>query len=202
MSILNNQSIAGPRWYVVHCKATREGYAATALHDLLGVTTYVPEVQRRVRGRPHQTPFFPGYLFVQTDLSLVTPSQINATPGVLRLVSFEASPQPLPGALVEKIRRHIAELNQDGGLPTHNFQPGDSVRLRHGAFQGLEALFLESTRPADRVRVLIQFLGRQRTADIDVHMLEHATPQPAAEHQAKPLRTRRSRGVGRPIKAR
>jgi transcriptional antiterminator RfaH len=185
---------AANQWYVVHCKYFNEARAATALAELLGVETYLPEVRRRFRGKLQRAPFFPGYLFVRTDLGKVALSRINATPGVLRLVSFDHQPQPLPAAVVDWIRERLDRLNAHGGIAPHDFQPGDIVRLKRGPLQGLEALFVGPMKPTDRVRVLIDFMGQQREAELDVDLLERTTP---AAHTA---RSRGTRGGGRTIR--
>jgi transcriptional antiterminator RfaH len=182
------------QWYVVHCKYFNEAHAAMALTDLLGIETYLPEVRRRFRGKLQQAPFFPGYLFAHMDLGEVALSRINATPGVLRLVSIDDQPQPMPAAAVELIRERVNSLNAHGGIIPHNFQPGDIVRLKRGPLEGLEAVFVGPMKPVERVRVLIDFLGRQSEAEVDVDLLERTMPVPHT------LKARGTRGRGRTIR--
>lgn len=185
------QSTAG-QWYVAHCKHHKEGQAAAALNERLGLPVYLPEVSRSMRGQIQRTPFFPGYLFVRADLRVVALSQINALPGVLRLIAFGDLPQPVPVAAVEEIRRRVGELNAAGGEVMHDFRPGDTILLKRGPFQGLEAIFLGPTAPRERVRVLIEFLGGLRTMEVRADQLERG--------QAAPHPPRRTRGKGRTIR--
>jgi transcription antitermination factor NusG len=181
------------QWYVVHCKHQKEAQAAAGLEERLSLVSYLPEVRRPERGQLRCAPFFPGYLFVCADLGVVALSQINALPGVIRLVSFGDLPQPVPAVAVEEIRRRIDDLNESSYFAAHDFRPGDMLRLKRGPFQGLEAIFLGPATPRERVRVLIEFLGGLRTMDVDAAQLE----RDVAEASRPP---RRTRGKGRAIR--
>ena len=180
-------------WYAVHCKPFKERYAATALEDRLGLTVYLPEVRRFFRKQVQWTPLFPRYLFVQANLQRVTFSSINTTPGVLGLVTVGGTPQTVPPAVIQELCQRVNNLNAQGGLSEHDFFPGGAVRLKAGPLRGMEAVFVGPMTPSQRVRVLIDFLGRLREAEVDLDALEHANSWPA------PKRERRTRGKGRRI---
>ena len=185
------------QWYVVHCQHFKEKIVATALTDHLGLTVYFPEVKRQFRQQMQPAPLFPSYLFVRANLEDAGPVSVNAIdaiPGVLRLVTFGGIPQPVPAAVIETLRKRTDELNNQGGLPNHPFQPGEVVRLTEGPFQGLEAIFIGPMKPSERVRVLIDFLGSLRDAKVDVCILESTKAAPSVK------RERRTRGKGRHIK--
>lgn len=181
-------------WYVVHTKPRQEWLAGALLEERWHLTVYLPEVTQSKGSRSLMAPLFPGYLFVQVDLAQVPASALNAMPGVLRLVAFAERPQPLAAAVVEALRSRVAALNAAGGLPNHPFRPGDPVRVVDGPLQGLEAVFAGPMRPAQRVRVLLGFLGCQREVALPVEVLEPAAVAPAR-------RGRRTRGRGRWIHA-
>jgi transcriptional antiterminator RfaH len=180
-------------WYAVQCKWLKEDYAKSALELLLGLTVYLPLVQSRQHGQVRRAPFFPGYLFAHANLSEVAPSRIQSMPGVVRMVAFEDRPQPIAEPVIDYIRQQVRDLNTCGGLPVHNFKPGDLVRFKSGPFQGLEAVFQGPTKPSERVRVLLEFLGRPREMSIDAAKLEQTSA-------ASPHPPRRTRGHGRRIR--
>lgn len=179
-------------WYVVYCLPLKEQMASMRLADQLGLNVYLPQLKRVEGGRAQLTPFFPRYLFIQADLGQVAMSQINATPGVQRLVVLGDTPQPVASAVVEELRRRLAQLNLEPG-PPERLQRGSAVRLRSGPLQGLEAVFVEALSPGERVRVLVEFLGRQQTIDIPAAALE-PTGGPGGRLP------RRTRGKGRTIR--
>jgi transcriptional antiterminator RfaH len=189
MHTLNNVA----NWYVVHCKPSREAQAAYALRELLGLTVYLPESNRVVRGKARSSPFFSGYLFAQADLEQVNLSSINSTPNVIRLLEFGGRPQMIDAVVVEAIREQLADLNASGGLPTHDFQHGDPVWLTSGPLKGLRAVFVGPSTPSIRVKVLLEFLGRTNEVKVDLDSLEHA------DRELLPRRRRGSRGKGRRI---
>jgi transcriptional antiterminator RfaH len=181
-------------WYAVHCQPLKEWQAAVALESYLQLVVYLPEIRRRFRGQVQRSAFFPGYLFVRANLQIVKCSSINTTPGVVRLVSFGETPQPVPDAAIEAIHEVVDNFNRVSILPAHNFRPGEVVQLRGGPLQGLKATFAGPMKPSERVQVLIDFLGSCRKAEVDVHLLERVGPEPTA------IRERRTRGHGRKIK--
>jgi transcriptional antiterminator RfaH len=181
-----------PCWYVVSCKARNETQTALILSSCLGLLTYLPTVTQCLPGKTQESAFFPGYVFVQVALHDVPPSRINATPGVIRLLEFGGVPQVVPDAVVAGIREQVEQLNAQGGLPTHRFQPGDNVRLTNGPLRGLEAVFLGSTTPRARVLILLKFLSRLNEVQVDVNALERIETPP---HPSQ----RYTRGKGRHI---
>ena len=187
-------SAPNTQWYAVHCRPLKEAQAARMIEERIGLAVYLPEIIRRFRRRVQRAPFFPGYLFVQADLQRVAMSSINALPGVLRLVSFSEMPTPVPASAIETIRLAVETLNNRGGLPEHGFLPGEHVRLKSGPLGGLDAVFVGPMKPSERVRVLIEFLGHLREAEVKVDILERNTAGLA------PKRDRRTRGKGRFIR--
>jgi len=180
-------------WYVVHTKPQQEALAASMLEERLSLTVFLPEVRRRSRGHLRRTPLFPSYLFVEIDLENTEAHAVNTTPAVIRLVAFGGRPQPVSSRVIDALQARLAEIEEQGGLPQHPFRVGDRVRLKEGPLAGLEAIFVGPMRPAERVRVLLEFLGQEQEALVPVEDLE------AAGGPAK--RPRRTRGKGRVIRA-
>jgi transcriptional antiterminator RfaH len=180
-------------WYVVHTKARQELLAAGLLEQHLAATVLLPQVRQRTRGQMRVAPLFPGYLFVELDLDAVEASAVNNTPGVIRLVAFGGVPKPVPARVIQALQARLAEIDAQGGLPQHPFKEGDRVRLTGGPLAGLEAVFVGPMRPAERVRVLLEFLGQEQEALVPVADLE-----PAGGPARRP---RRTRGKGRVIRS-
>lgn len=189
----------GEAWYAVYCRPFKERAAGTALARQLGLTVYLPEIKQRRRGVAAYRPFFPRYLFVRADLVTVAIHRINTIPSVVRLVGCGEAPQPLAAATIDALRERVDALNRQGGLPRHDFRPGNPVRLKEGPLQGLEAVFIGPLKPSERVRILVEFLGRPQVAEVPVDALEPAEAAPAEAAPARPAR--RTRGGGRVIKA-
>ena len=144
-------------------------------------------------------PLFPGDLFVQVDLTSSPAGALVHTPGTIGLVGFAGQPTPVADAVVEALQARVAQVNAQGGLAPHPFRAGDPVRFRSGPLQGLDAVFAGPLEPAQRVQVLLTFLGQPQQMAVDVNLLEKGSPprQPAEVHPP-----RRSRGRARPIRRR
>jgi transcription elongation factor/antiterminator RfaH len=185
--------LAQDAWYVVHCQPLKERYAALLLHEQYGATTYFPTIIRHFRGRVQDVSLFPRYLFVRTNLQTVSVSDINTTPGVVRLVTFEDHPQPLADATIKALHQQVEQINEQGGLDYMHVEPGDSVRIVSGPLAGLEGIFVGPTSPSRRVRILLEFMGRLNNIDIDRDDIQ------ADQGEQPPKRPRRTRGKGRVI---
>ena len=187
-------NIQSPPWYVLQTKPGRELLVASLLERYPDLPLFLPEVmQPRARG-PRAVPLFPGYLFVQLALTTNAAGQIIHTPGVIRLVGPERQPTPVAATVIEALRTQVAAINAKGGLPRHDFAPGDTVVVTAGPLQGLEAVFTGTLTGSQRVQILLQFLGRQQQVTIEAALLEKVNPPPAAAAQ-QPRRTR-GKGAG------
>jgi transcriptional antiterminator RfaH len=158
------------RWYVLFTEPHKE-HLVQGLLCQRGLETYLPlsRAARRRRGRRAYLPFFPRYLFVRADLAVVGRSALQWLPGVTHLVCFGGEPAVVPDAAIALLRERLEAVREDslGGL-----KPGDRVRFRSGPLMGLEAVFQKGLSPSGRVRVLLDFLGRQRACEVDLDCLE------------------------------
>lgn len=182
-------SFGSEQWYVVSCKHRKEMYTASLLRRHLGLVTFLPEI---IRGT-YRFPFFPGYLFVYVDLQKVCISLINTSPGVLHILEFGNGPQLIPHQTIEMIQGKINELNVADGLPGQKFCSGDSVRVKSGPLQSLEAVFVGPITPSKRVYVLLHFLGGLNQVQVDVSTIERISSNSDKQHE------RYTRGQGRRI---
>jgi transcriptional antiterminator RfaH len=185
-------------WCVVHVRVGRELAVADLLQRSLHLKVYLPEVTQRWRGRTELGPLFPGYLFVADEARSGALAAIDLTPGCGRLVRMgsqqvrAAEPISVTGEIIHQIQAQVSQLNRTGGLPAHNLHPGDSVHITGGPMRGLHAIFLGPLTPAERVQVLLRFLGREQEVSVGVDDIEAVAP---------PIkRLRRTRGQGRRIR--
>ena len=187
-------------WYLIQCQGRKESYAVQSLKMLLGITAFFPEYRVKSNKGIQYASLFPGYIFAQVNLQTTSLSQINACPGVLRLVGFGGDPQSVPAEVVYEIAERTQHFNE---LPVP-FKPGDLVRMKHtGSLQVLEMVFMDSTTSNQRVWVLLNLLGCQHKVSVDMNMLEKIPGMPAISiprSEKKMNRQRYTRGKGRKIK--
>ena len=140
-----------------------------------GVECFYPFLRvRPVNPRSHPVrSYFPGYLFVHTQLAEVGESMFSWLPFGQGLVSFGGEPAVVPEALVVAIRRRVDEINAAGGEQLAGLAEGDAVIIRGGAFDGYQAIFDARAEGSERVRVLLKLLqARQVRLDLPAGQIE------------------------------
>lgn len=190
---LNNATPKNEQWYVVHCTTKKEQYASQMITYYLGLTTYLPERKYWVAKKPYYSAFFPGYFFIQGNVNEISPSQINATPGVIHLLECDGIPQTVPLSVLQTIHEELNRINALNSNPSNQFHTGDTLRFRNGPFSGLEMIFTGSTTSGTRVRGLLNLLGKATKVEAEVNSLEKTADN------AHTKRIRYTRGKGRKI---
>jgi len=183
------------RWYAARTKPLKE-YAAREQMETAGFEVFLPCVKtlRPRRGR-RDTPLFSGYLFLRHDLEGQGWGSMHRLPQFVRLVAFGGVVPPVPDEVITELGRRVAAVNDVGGLWTR-FQPGDRVRVALGPMESLGEVVEEAKSSRRRVRVLLDFLGRQVYAQIPRPGLQAVrAEEPLANSNYRP--PRRTRGKGR-----
>jgi transcription elongation factor/antiterminator RfaH len=150
----------GGRWYVAQTQPHAEGRAIFHL-ERQGFSLFCPRIRKVVRHARKVTnclaPLFPGYLFLNFDIARAQWRSVNGTYGVVGLIMYGETPQPIPVGVVELLREQVDE---DGAMTwLSSLKVGQPVRISDGPFSGLVAT-LEHLSERGRVRVLIDLLGR------------------------------------------
>ncbi|MGQ9491657.1 MAG: transcription termination/antitermination protein NusG [Anaerolineae bacterium] len=180
-------------WYALYTKPNAEAQVARIL-AARGLEIFLPLLPPRRDGRLR--PLFPAYLFVHCDLNVISLEALRWTPGLQRIVSFGDRPAVVPDAAIQLIQERLRAIEAAGGLPKHPFKPGDEVVIDSGPLAGLCGIFEGPMGPAERVRILIRFLGETNKAEVPVEMLRRAD-----NGRFRPRR-RSTRGHGRRIHSR
>ena len=146
-------------WYAVNIRAQSERLAVANL-ERQGFHTFLPIRLKTIRHarqfRKTTAPLFPGYLFIELDLSVDRWRSINGTFGVVSLVMAGSEPIALPQGVVEAL---IAMSGQTGLVRfDQDLAVGQRVRLLAGPFAE-QIGTLEQLNDAGRVRVLLEMMG-------------------------------------------
>ena len=161
-------------WYALQSKPRKEE-ALWRQVQASGVEAYYPSLRvRPVNPRARKIrPYFPGYLFIRTDLEVTGLSSFQWMPQAVGLVSFGGIPAPVPDALIISIRHLIDALTESGTQWYDELAHGDQVRIQSGPFAGYEAMFDIRLSGSERVRVLLQLLSGQNVAlELDAAQLD------------------------------
>ena len=179
-------------WYALYTKPNAEAQVARAL-EARGFRFFLPLLPPSgAQGRVQ--PLFPSYLFVYCNLSEVTADALQWLPGLRHIVGFAGKPAVVPLEAVEMMVQELAEIEAAGGLLKHPFKPGDMVVIDSGPLAGLRGVFQGPLGPAERVHILVRFLGETNRAEVPVEALRKAS-----DEDSGPRRRRGTRGHGRRI---
>jgi len=150
-------------WYVLHSHPNKEDLL---WQQLLAreIEVFYPRIQANpVNPRARKIkPYFPGYLFVCTDLEKLGLSTLQWMPYSTGLVMFGGEPSALPESIVQVIRQRVDEINTAGGEVLDALKPGDRVVIQEGPFEGYEGIFDVRLSGKERVRVLLEMLGARK----------------------------------------
>ncbi|MBP2153103.1 transcription/translation regulatory transformer protein RfaH [Erwinia rhapontici] len=145
-------------WYLLYCKRgqllrAKEHLERQAVHCLSPMIA----LEKTVRGKRTQVnePLFPNYLFIEFDPESIHTTTISATRGVSHFVRFGNQPATVPLDVIVALQSPI-ETVVESELP----QPGDTVIITEGAFEGLQAIFTEPDGEA-RSMLLLNLLNKQ-----------------------------------------
>ena len=161
------QSDTKPSWYCLRSQPKHEHIAGTHLCSLDRVTVFCPRVRfKRTtrRGLVWVTEaMFPGYLFAQFELGKKH-LQVSYAQGVRSIVRFGDRYPTIEDEVLAPLRdltgvTEVKELNNE-------ISQGDQVKIAEGVFFGLEAVVTQVLPAKERVKVLMDFLGRKMEAEV------------------------------------
>jgi len=170
-------------WYVVHCYS---GYENKVRHNLeqridtMGMKDKIFDVVvpteeeievKEGKRRTVERRVFPGYILVNMILSEESWYVVRNTPGVTGFVGMGNSPTPLrPEEVTQIIRRMEAEAPRI----KVTFRPGERVRIVDGPFNDFRGTVSEIDMERAKVRVMVNFFGRETPVELDFLQVEKA----------------------------
>lgn len=166
-----------PAWYCIRARQKQEHIAAANLRQLDGVEVFNPRLRFRratQRGPVWFTePLFPSYLFARFALRPLL-SEVRHTSGVSAVVHFADRVPSIPDEVISELKTLTGgeELIVQAG----EFAAGQEVRIAGGAFQGLIGVVKQVQPAAQRVKVLLEILGRETAVELDSTAIVAADP--------------------------
>ena len=163
-----------PHWFCLKAAPKREHIAATTLHRELNIPVLAPRLRfRKLTSRGpvwFVEPMFPGYIFAEFIYSELC-RRIIHTNGVTGLVRFgENIPTISPTALA------VLQVSSDQIVTFDRaLEIGETVKVAEGPLRGVEAVVTRLLPAAQRVQILLEFLGRG--IEIAVHPAQIISPK-------------------------
>ena len=177
--------LENPQWYCARTQPRQEHVAAGHLRRLGGdVEVFCPRIRLQRCQRSGAAPFvtealFPGYLFARFGLAQHH-RDVRYAHGVRGIVQFGERYPTVSESWIAELRREF------GDAPVTELATplavGTQVRVVGGPFQGLTAVITRARSGTERVRVLLEFLGRDLEAELPVSLVLAETAHPLAVH--------------------
>jgi transcriptional antiterminator NusG len=170
-------------WYVVHCYS---GYENKVRHNLeqrietMGMKDKIFDVviptQEEIevkdgKRRTVERHVFPGYVLVNMIMTEESWYVVRNTPGVTGFVGMGSQPTPLrPEEVAQILRRMEAEAPH----VKVTFKVGERVRIVDGPFNDFRGTVAEIDQERNKVRVMVNFFGRETPVELDFLQVEKA----------------------------
>lgn len=170
-------------WYVVHCYS---GYENKVRHNLeqriesMGMKDRIFDVVvpteeeievKEGKRRTVERRVFPGYILVNMILSEESWYVVRNTPGVTGFVGMGNNPTPLRP---EEVAQIVKRMEAEAPRIKVTFKSGERVRIVDGPFNDFRGTVSEIDMERAKVRVMVNFFGRETPVELDFLQVEKA----------------------------
>lgn len=173
------------KWYIVQAYSNYENKVKLSLEhrikdagseEFFGQILIPRESLQENRGgkkRVSTRTFYPGYIFVQMELSDATWYLVKETPKVNGFVGGR-KPTPVPRKEIAAITQQVAEGQAKPKLKVV-YSVGDHVRVCEGPFANFTGAVQEVNAEKQKVKVLVSIFGRETPVDLGFGQVEKAS---------------------------
>ena len=170
-------------WFVIHCYS---GYENKVRHNLeqrietMGMKDMIYDVviptQEEIevkdgKRRVIERHVFPGYILVNMHMTEDSWYVVRNTPGVTGFVGMGNDPTPLRPEEVNKILRR---MEAEAPHIKVTYKVGERVRIVDGPFNDFRGTVDEIDMDKAKVRVMVNFFGRETPVELDFLQVEKA----------------------------
>jgi transcriptional antiterminator NusG len=189
ISIGDTEQGTDMQWYVLRVAANKEVQVRESLKqkvdnegltDIIGRIEVPVEQIKRIRGSKqtvHKRKLYPGYVFMEMEATEDgrVPERawfmIKGTSGVGDFIGTEGVPTPMRDTDVAKMLLE-AEKPEEAPSIKVEFQKGDQIKIREGAFENLEGVVDSIDAERGIVSVIVTIFGRSTPLDIEYWQIE------------------------------
>lgn len=182
-------------WYVIHTYSGMENRVkqnvdsraqSLNMEDYIFETVVPTEDVVEIRNNTRKTVtrcVLPGYVLVRMELTDESWGVVRHTPSVTGFVGHGQTPVPLSvdevvnmltPSVVAKVAAESSgpSAKQKKKVEVVDFQVGDSVMVIDGPFTGVHATITELNANSQRLRALVEILGRETPVDLEFKQVE------------------------------
>ncbi len=171
------------KWYVVQTYSGYENKVKESLlqrikehnkeaqfGEVLIPTETVQETRGNGKQRVRQKTSFPGYLFVEMEMSEDAWHLVKDTPKVTSFIGNQ-KPQEVAPPQIDDLKKSVVE----GAVkpkPRVSFEAGDEIRVIDGAFANFSGTVEEVKPDKQKLRVKVSIFGRATPVELDFSQVE------------------------------
>jgi len=173
------------KWYVIQTYSGYENKVREALQqrvkehgmearfgEVLIPTEAVTEARAGGKSRTRQRTSFPGYMFLEMDMSEEAWHLVKDTPKVTGFIGNQR-PREVNPHEIDDLRKIIVE----GAVkpkPRVSFEAGDEIRVIDGAFANFSGTVEEVKPDKQKLKVKVSIFGRATPVELDFSQVEKA----------------------------
>lgn len=181
--VLSIEGTSDRAWFVIHCYSGYENKVRYNLEqriETMGMKDKIFDVViptqeeievRDGKRRSVERHVFPGYVLVNMILTEESWYVVRNTPGVTGFVGMGNDPTPLRPEEVQQILRR---MEAEAPLVKVTFKVGERVRIVDGPFNDFRGVVSEIDMEKTKVRVMVNFFGRETPVELDFLQVEKA----------------------------
>ena len=174
------------QWYIVNTFSGYENRVKQALEDRIEAEDLqeafgeilVPSEQvterRGKRTIKTNKKFFPGYIFVEMDLTKPAWHLVKNTPKVSGFLGGN-TPRPVPQSQMDKMLGRAVQTEEvQEEAPAIIYKVGEQVRVKTGAFANFTGEVEEVNIDKRKIWLSVSIFGRPTRVEVDFSEVEHA----------------------------
>jgi len=159
-------------WYCVRTKPKSEHLAAWHLQGFANLDeVFCPRIRfekSTARGKVwFVEALFPGYIFAKFDLAGDLRA-VNATTRVTGALRFADYYPQISDIYIDELRQEFPEEENEIRVIEQDIAEGDEVVVTEGPIAGLKTIVIPLKSGQDRVKVLLDWLGQEREAEVSL----------------------------------
>ena len=168
------------KWYVVKVVSGKEAKIQRLIEnevsrnnledyvgDILVPTEKIVQIRNGKRVQKDKT-LFPGYIYVEANLSGELPHVVKSIPGVMGFLSGikGGDPMPLSKSEVNRILGKMDEMAMSDDDILVPYEIGEAVTVTDGPFKGFDGVIEEVSKEKKKITVMVKFFGRKTPLEL------------------------------------
>jgi transcriptional antiterminator NusG len=172
------------KWYVIRAISGQEQKVKSYIEAELareGLSEHVPQILipmekvytiKNGKKTVKEKNYFPGYIYIQADLTGEVAPTIRAVNGVVGFLGAKDIPTPLRLSEVNRILGRVDEMSEQDASIVEPFIVGESVKVSEGPFQGFSGTIEEVMEDKKKLKVMVKIFGRKTPLELSFMQVE------------------------------